>query len=108
MADAEDCLLPGRADPEMPAVEEVIDPVLLGRDRVVGRRSMHLDAGDVDLEATRRARIGADGSAHAQRRFLGEVVRTLEDLVADSGLGTDGPGEPACLTNLSGSGPLSA
>ena len=38
VADAQDRLLPLAADPEVAAVEQVVDAVLLGRDRIVVRR----------------------------------------------------------------------
>ena len=53
VADAQDRLLPLAADPEVPAVEQVVDAVLLRRDRVVVRRADDLRSLDVDLVAAR-------------------------------------------------------
>jgi hypothetical protein len=58
VADAQDRLLALGADPEVPPVEQEVDPVLLRRDRVVVRRADDLDALDVDLVAARRALVG--------------------------------------------------
>ena len=44
---------------------------------------MHLEAGDVDLEAARRARVGPHRAGDAERGLLREVIRRLEDLLAD-------------------------
>jgi hypothetical protein len=46
----------------MPAVEQVVDPVLFRRDRIVVRRADHLQALHVNLVAARRALVGAGGA----------------------------------------------
>ena len=86
VADAQDRLLALGADPEMAAVEQVVDAVLLRRDRVVVRRADDLEALDVDLVAARRALVGARRAGDDDRRFLRQMVGGLEQLLADRGL----------------------
>ena len=83
---AQDRLLPLGADPEVPAVEQVVDAVLLRRDRVVVRLADDLEALDVDLVAARRPLVGARRAGDDDRRFLRQVIGRLEQLVADRGL----------------------
>src|SRR5205814_759016 len=68
VADAEDRLLPLGANPEMTAVEQIVDPVLLRRDRVIVRLADHLEAFHVDLEAGWRTFVGAGRADHDNRR----------------------------------------
>ena len=100
VADAEDRLLPLRADPEMAAIEQVVDAVFLRRDGVVvrlGHDDVHRR--DVDLVAALCPRVRARGAGHHQRRFLREMVGGLEDLVADRGLRHHGLDEARAVTN---------
>jgi len=57
VADAQDRLLALAADPQMAAIEEVVDAVLFRRDRKVVRFAHHLDVLDVDLVAARGALV---------------------------------------------------
>jgi hypothetical protein len=83
VAHAEDRLLALRADPEMPAIHQEVDAVLLRRDRIVLRLRDDFERRDVDFVAARRARVGARGAVDDDRAFLREVVRLRERLVAD-------------------------
>ena len=69
VADAQDRLLPRRADPEMAAIHQVVDAVLFRRDRIVLRLGDDLEAGDVELEAAGRARVGADRAVDDEGAF---------------------------------------
>ena len=86
VADPQDRLLPLAADPQMPAVEQVIDAVLLRRDGVVVRLADDLEALDVDLVSARRARVRTRRAGHHDRRFLRQMIGGLEDLLAHGGL----------------------
>ena len=86
VADAQDRLLPLAADPEVAAVEQVVDAVLLRRDRVVVRLADDLERLDVDLVAARRALVGARRAGDDDRGFLRQMIGGLEHLVADRGL----------------------
>src|SRR2546425_3239454 len=55
-----------RAQPQMAVLEQVRDPVLLGRDGKVGARPDDLQVRGLQLDATRRARIGADAARHLE------------------------------------------
>ena len=74
VADAQDRLLPLRADPQVAAVHQVVDAVFLRRDGVVLRLRDDLERGDVHLEAARRARVGAGGAVDDDRALLREVI----------------------------------
>ena len=89
MADPEDRLLAFGANPEMTAVQEVIDAVLLRRDRVIVRLADHLEALDVDLETGRRTLVGARDADDDDRCLLREVVGQLEQIVANRRPGHD-------------------
>ena len=78
-----------RPDPEVPAIHQVVDAVLLRRDRVVVRLAVDLEAGDVDLVAALGARVGAHRAGHRERRLLRQVVGARERLVADGRLRHD-------------------
>ena len=58
--DAQDCVLPFGAKPQVPVVEEKIDPVLFGGDRKFFRDLKDLHVGYGELVPTRRAHIFAD------------------------------------------------
>ena len=83
VADAQDRLLALGAEPEVAAVEQEVDAVLLRRDRVVVRRADDFHALDVDLVAARRALVGARRAGDHDRGFLREVIRRLEQILAD-------------------------
>ena len=86
VADAQDRLLALAADPEMAAIEQVVDAVFLRGDRVVVRLANDLEVPDVDLVAARGALVGARGAGDDDRRLLREMVGGLEQLLADRGL----------------------
>ena len=86
VANPQDGLLPLRADPEMAAVEEKVDAVLLRRNRIVVRRADDLQALDVDLVAARRPLVGACRPRNDDRRFLAQMIRRRKQLVADGSL----------------------
>src|SRR5690606_24670651 len=77
--------LPVAAQPEVPMVEEEVDPVLLGLDRVVHRAGAEdLQLLDPELEAAGGASVGAQLAGDLHGGLLGE-------------LGEAGPG---CLVDL--------
>ena len=70
VADAHDGGRPARSQPQVPVLQEEIDPVLLLGDRVVIRRVLnHLDAGDGELESRRRALVPARLAPDLERGF---------------------------------------
>ena len=70
VADAKNRLLPFAADPQMTAVEQVIDAVLFGSDRVIVRFADDLQVVDVDLVAARGALVRARRAGDDDRGFL--------------------------------------
>ena len=86
---AEDRLLPLSPDPQVPAIQQEIDAVLLRRDRVVVRLADDLVVLDVDLVAARRPLVRPGRAGDDDGGFLGEVIRRLERLVADRGFRHD-------------------
>ena len=54
------------AQPQMAVLEQVRDPVLLGRDRKLGARPDDLQVRGLQLDAARRARIGAHAARHLE------------------------------------------
>ena len=97
---AQDRLLPRRADPEVTPIEQVVDAMFLRRDGEVVRFVMDVEADDVDLVAARRARVGAHGAGHRERRLLREVVGLLERLLADGRLRHHRLDEAAAVAHL--------
>ena len=89
VADPKDCLLPFAANPQMASIEQVVDPVLLRRNWIIVRLADDLDARDVDLVTAGRALVGAGRAGHDDGRFLREMVRGLEHLVANGGFRHD-------------------
>ena len=88
-----------RSNPEMPAIEQVVDAVFLRRDRIVDRRAHDLEVRDVELVTARRAAVGAHRAVHDDRGLLREMVGLLELLVADGGLRDDGLDEAAAVAH---------
>src|ERR1700677_330511 len=88
-------MLPRRTYPKMPLVEEERYPVLFRRNRIVVRRSDHVDRLDDQLAATRRALVLAHQTRHPQRGFrrqmggrskrFGAHVFDRGDALADTG-----------------------
>src|SRR5690606_23604840 len=72
-------LLPG-AEPEVPVVEEEIDAVYLGLDRVVVGGADDREVGDTHLEATRRAVVGPHLAGDSEAGLDGEHAEALPDL----------------------------
>ena len=83
---AQDGLLARRPDPEVPAVHQVVDAVLLRRDRVVVRLGDHREAGPGQLETALGPRVGAHPAGDDDGGLLGEVVGPGKQLLADVGL----------------------
>ena len=73
-------------NPQVAAIQQVVDAVLLRRDRVLVRGSVDVDARHVDLVSAPGARVGPDGSGDRQRRLLREMIRARKRLVPDGGL----------------------
>ena len=94
---AQDRRLPPAADPQVTPIEEIVDAVFLGGDRVVVRLADHGERRHVDLVAAGRARILPDGPLDDQRRLLAEMVGPLERFVADGGLRNHGLHESAAV-----------
>jgi hypothetical protein len=86
VADPQDGLLALAPDPQMAAVEKIVDAVLFRRDGVVVRRADDLEALHVDLVSARRARVGPRRAGHHDRRLLGQMIGGLEDVLAHGGL----------------------
>ena len=81
-ADAEDGRLARGADPEVAALHEEVDAVLLGSDGVgvgLGDALDDLDVLDVELKSSRRALVGADFAGDDDRGLLGEAFEGFED-----------------------------
>ena len=74
VAHTQNRLLTLRPDPQVPAIEEIVDAVLLGSNRVVVRLADDLRSPDVDLVAARRPLIRARRARDHERRLLGETV----------------------------------
>jgi hypothetical protein len=74
------------AHPEVPEVHQEVDPVLLGRDRVLRRFAQDADRDAAHLEAARRAFFLANGARHLQRALLRRLLGRLPDLRRDLGL----------------------
>ena len=71
---AHDGDLPLTAQPEGAVVEQEVNAVLLGLDRIlVGTRADHLERLHTHLEPARRARVSADFPGERHRRFLREL-----------------------------------
>src|SRR5262245_46262211 len=81
----------------MAPVEQVIDAVFFGRDRVVVRLAHHLQVFDVDLVAAWRPLVRPGGAGHDDRCFLRQMVGGREHLVADGGFRHDRLNEPAAI-----------
>jgi len=74
VADPRDRALPRRSQPEMPVVEEEVDPVLFWLDRIVDRAlSINGELRYRELESARRARIRTHLALDFDRRFLSEL-----------------------------------
>src|SRR5262249_43227297 len=73
VADPENRLLAWRSNPQVPALEQVVGAVLLGRDRVVVRFGDNLELRDVELISARGTRVGADRAVHDDGAFLRQV-----------------------------------
>src|SRR5207245_6713480 len=97
VADAQDRLLPLAADPQVPAVEQIVDAVLLRRDGEVVRLADDLQRLDVDFVAARRALVGARGAGDDDGGFLREMIGRLEQLVADRRLRHHALNEPGAV-----------
>lgn len=64
--------LKGRSQPQMPVVEEEIDPVLLGLDGVLLRGGDEFDAAHAEFVPTRRACVLLHLAGHGDHRLLRE------------------------------------
>jgi len=74
------------AQPQMPVLEQVGDPMLLRRDRKVVRVADDLEALHIDLISARCPLIGSGRAGDDDRCLLGQVVGRFEELVADGSL----------------------
>src|SRR5918995_7154638 len=100
VTNAKDGLLPRRANPEVPPIEQVIDPMLLRRDGIVERWSMNLQGRGIDLVSTRRARVRSNRARDTERRLLPEMIRRLEHVISDGRLRHDGLDDAGAVSNL--------
>ncbi len=98
-AHPEDGALALAANPEVPAIHEEIDAVLLRRDGVVRRRADDLERRQVEFEAPGRPRVGTDRPRHDDRRFLRQVIGLPERLLVDGGLRHDALDEAAAVAD---------
>ncbi len=81
-ADTQDGRLTGRAHPEVPALHEEVDAVLLGRDGVrvgLGDALDDVDVFDVELEAAGGALVGADFAGDDDGRLLREALERVKN-----------------------------
>src|ERR1700682_5597898 len=80
-ADAQDRGLAGRADPEMPAVQQEIHAMLfeLNRIRSVVRDALHdFNRGNLNLKPARRALIGVNASRDDHARLLRQAAQSFK------------------------------
>ena len=81
MTDAHDRHLPGGAQPEVPVVEQEVDAVFLGLNRVVDRaRTENFDVGHTQLVAPRGPRLGTNFAGDRDARFLRQCPIPLPDV----------------------------
>ncbi len=97
VANPQDRLLARRADPQVAAIHQVVDAVLLRRDGIVLRLGHDLEAADVELEAAGRPGVGAGGACHRERALLRQMVGAAEGFLADGGLRHDALDEPGAV-----------
>ena len=97
--DAQDGLLPRRADPEVPAIEEVVDAVLLWRDGVVVRGRDHVEGAHVELVAAGRPLVRPHRPGDDDGALLAEMVGLDEGLLADRRLRHDGLDEAGAVAD---------
>ncbi len=97
VANPQDRLLPRRADPQVPAIHQVVDAVLLRRDGIVLRLGHDLEAADIELEAAGRPGVGAGGACHRERGFLRQMIGAAERFLAHGGLGHHALDEPGAV-----------
>ena len=95
--DPENGLLALGTHPEVAPIEQIIDAVLLRRDRKVVRGADDLQVLDVDLVAARRALVGASRAGDDHRSLLREMIGAREQLVSDRRLRHHGLDEAASV-----------
>ena len=83
VAHAKDSGLLFGSNPEMAAIEQIVDAVLFWRNRIVDRRAHDFEVRDVELVTAWRAAVGAHGAVHDDRGLLRQVIGLLELLVTD-------------------------
>ena len=88
-ADAQDGMLPARANPEMTMVHQEGGAMLLRRDGVLLRDVEDLEAGGMELVAERGAGVFADNARDLDAALLGEPLGALKDLLGDVVLAHD-------------------
>ena len=96
---AENRLLTFGPNPEMAAIEQVVDAVFLRRNRIIGRAAHDLEIRHVELVPAGRAAVRAHRAVHDDRGFLRQVIGLLEFLVADGGLRHDRLNEPRAVAH---------
>src|SRR6266481_5410486 len=69
----------------MTVVEQERDAVILGRNRIVGRRRNYRERFERQLESARRALVLAHDAGHFERGFLAHMIRGREVLRAEIG-----------------------
>src|SRR5262249_16918578 len=95
--DAQDRLLPLAADPQVPAVEQVVDAMLLRGDRELVRLADHVEVLHVDLVSARGTFVSPRRARDNDRGFLRERIRAREQLVADRSLRHHALNEPGAV-----------
>ena len=83
VAHAQDRGLPLGADPQVAAIHQVIDAVLLRRDRIVVRFVDDLEAAGDHLVAAGRALLGLHRAGDDDRALLAQVIGRLERRFVD-------------------------
>jgi hypothetical protein len=96
---AQDGRLPLRSNPQVPSIEQIIDAVLFGRNRVVRRVAYDLEIRDVELVTAWCPAVSPHAAMHHNRGFLGEMIGGLELVIADGGLRDDRLDKPGAVAH---------
>src|SRR5258705_385557 len=79
MKSSANAMSPCRTQPQMSMIQQKGDTVFFERNRIILGFLQNLELLDRELETERRTRIGAHSTCNEKRRFLGDMIRPLED-----------------------------
>ena len=99
MPDTQDGRLPFGPDPEVATVHQVVNAVLLRRDRIVVRLAVDVEGLHVELVPAFGARVRAHRPRHGQGRLLRQMVGLAEGLVANGCLRHHGLDEAGAVAD---------